>query len=389
MQSNTSSTPDRDYDFEFPSHHPSRESWENFLELNSNNNISPPSPGAAFSEILFEKPRSSPEPMEEEPHLHYSEDTNFTTYMDQHDFSQGAELPRPETPRLQNNQQENNTQFNPERSECSHCGSDEEEEEDLGSVSTKESVFSDVSSLHGDSWNFDDNFSVDQEFDLEADVRMKALEFVQDRPEEEKQYVNQVMPYLLESMKQIYQSSQLTITPEMIATIIRDLLYGKELMIGAERKILREVVEKEMDEQRSSRPNAMVTEDDLGVQRRKEKKASKGNRNTSSLNHMNENYVSNIFQFARRNYPQDKEIQKIGNERNVSALNFRNLMAARLTDDIMARKAKARMVGSGRELVGNIEYWMKAGYFDQCNDREKYILHKEKALRDLALSGHY
>jgi len=160
-------------------------------------------------------------------------------------------------------------------------------------------------------------------------------------------------------------------------------------MIGAERKVLKGLVDDEMNHMRNNRPERMVTEDDLTIQKRKEKKAHKGNRNSSNANHLNENYVSNIFQFAKRNYPEDKEIIRIGNERNVSANNFRNLMTAKLTDDLMTRKAKARIQGSGKELVGNIEYWMKDGYFEQCADREKYIMRKEKALRDLALTGNY
>jgi len=32
---------------------------------------------------------------------------------------------------------------------------------------------------------------------------------------------------------------------------------------------------------------------------------------------------------------------------------------------------------------------MSEGYFDQCNEREKYITNKEKALADLGLDAHF
>jgi len=104
---------------------------------------------------------------------------------------------------------------------------------------------------------------------------------------------------------------------------------------------------------------------------------------------MNENYVSNVFQFAKHHYKSDKDVQKIANTRNVSAKNFKALTRNYLKDTALIRKAKTRIIASGRELIGNAEYWMKAGFFDQCTEREKYIIYKEKALTDLVLDRRY
>lgn len=103
------------------------------------------------------------------------------------------------------------------------------------------------------------------------------------------------------------------------------------------------------------------------------------------MNHMNENYVSNIFQFSKQNFENDRELQRIANTRNVSAANFKKITRINLADTALVRKSKMRILNSGRELVTNIENWMNAGYFGQCTDREKYIRFKEKALSDLVL----
>lgn len=69
----------------------------------------------------------------------------------------------------------------------------------------------------------------------------------------------------------------------------------------------------------------------------------------------------------------------------MSANNFRNLTKLKMDDTLLVRKAKVRIVGCGKELVNNIEYWMNDGYFGQCTEKEKYIHNKEKALTDLVL----
>lgn len=237
--------------------------------------------------------------------------------------------------------------------------------------------------------NWESNSMMEQNFDADNELNQKVMNFVLQRPDEEKEYIKRVMPLLLSSIKQILASAPIQLNDELIGTILKQLIYGKEVMLAKERDFFRTMVGDEMNAFRESRPTTMVTEDDLNVQKRKEKRAAKGNRNTSSLNHLNENYISNMFQFAKYNYPQDKEVQRIGNARNVSATNFKKMIKPSLNDDIHTRKAKARIEGNGQELIGNIENWMTAGYFEQCADREKYIHNKEKALRDLALSGHY
>jgi len=183
----------------------------------------------------------------------------------------------------------------------------------------------------------------------------------------------------------------MSLSSEVVGGIVKELLYKKEQMISEERKVLDQMVEEDMTDVRGSRMDVKVKEEEvMSTYKRKipvNPAGSKGRKNKSNLNHINENYVSNIFQFAKRNYLEDKELQKVANERNVSALNFRRLMAVKLTDDIMTRKAKSRIVGSGRELLSNVEAYMTEGYFEQCADREKYIWNKEKALRDLALTG--
>jgi hypothetical protein len=359
-----------------------RESWENFLQFGPRANfMRRPSYENEITEMVYEKTPNSPQPM------HLEDDSQGDPYFTPMSFSEKAE-PEEETHtflpiRIQNQNEE--AVYENERSEC--CHSDMMEE--VASVSTMDSMFYTSKESDTLSYTTEDQIFGDSNFDLEAELRPKVWNFLHSRPDEEKAYILKVFPLLLEALKELYTKNFMPLTDEIVSSILKDLLYGKELMIGAERQVFRDMVDQEMTDMRNSRPDQMVTDDDLMIQKRKEKKAYKGNRNTSNLNHLNENYVSNIFQFAKRNYPFDREVQKLGNERNVSALNFRNSMAAKLTDDLMARKAKARIRGNGRELVGNIEYWMKDGYFDQCADREKYIFHKEKALRDLALTSQY
>jgi len=163
-------------------------------------------------------------------------------------------------------------------------------------------------------------------------------------------------------------------------------------MLSEERRTLNDMVDEDMNDVRGSRMDIKIKEEELmSTYKRKipVNAGAKGRKNKSNLNHINENYVSNIFQFAKRSYLDDKELQRVANERNVSALNFRKLTAVKLTDDIMTRKAKVRIIGAGRELITNVEAYMTEGYFEQCADREKYIWNKEKALRDLALTGQH
>jgi len=371
-----------------------QESWENYLQFGSNDAYNCLGSPAPLSEITYEKPREPPGPMEEE-FISFNPDA-ITYYSDQEFMSNMDEMNFPEIPETEDydyqkdfRREQQETDENQE-SQCSRCHSDEEEME-VGSISTKESLFAEFSNMDENfsSCNWDENSMNDQTFELEAEIREKVIIFANERSDEEKIYIEKVFPMLVISLKQIYATNPIPLTNDIICEILRELLYGKELMIGAERQALGRIVNSDMNHLKSARPDAMVTEDDLMIHKRKEKKSSKGNRNSSNLNHLNENYVSNIFQFAKRNYPQDREVQKIGNERNVSAANFKKLMTPRLNDDIWTRQAKARIAGNGQELIGNIEYWMKDGYFEQCADREKYIIHKEKALKDLALSGRY
>jgi len=365
-----------------------------FGQDNAFNTLGSPAP---VEEIIYEKPIEAPMPMEEE----------YITYGNEHTFSPDTYSPDGEF--FSNmGEQDYFPEFNPdenydeyvareaqreayEGSQCerSQCHSDEDELEEVGSISTMDSRFAE-SFTNGDEYtNWEANSMMEQNFDADNELDQRVMNFVLQRPDEEKEYIKRVMPLLLSSIKQIQATAPIPLTDDLIGTILRDLIYKKEMMLGEERNFLRTMVGDEMTAFRESRPNSMVTEDDLNVQKRKEKRAAKGNRNTSTLNHLNENYVSNVFQFAKYNYPQDKDVQRIGNARNVSATNFKKMIKPSLNDDIHARKAKARIAGNGQELIGNIENWMTAGYFEQCADREKYIHNKEKALRDLALSGHY
>ena len=391
MISNTHSSSFPEENYQYPPYQ-RQESWENYLQFNSEdafNTLGSPAP----VEMVFEKPTEPPAPTMEEEFVfdpstivNYTEQ-DFMSNMEEIDFSELAEMRDFD---YQKNQRTENNQYNEnETSQCSRCHSEEELEE-LGSISTKDSIFADFSNFDENfSYNWDENSVADQTFDLETELREKIVNFANERSDEEKEYIKKVFPLLMNSLKQICSKNPIQLTNDIICSILKELIYGKELMIGAEKQVLGRMANNEINYLKSARPDAMVTEDDLMVHKRKEKKASKGNRNSSNLNHLNENYVSNIFQFAKRNYPDDREIQRIGNERNVSAANFKKLMRPKLTDDIWTRQAKARISANGQELIGNIEYWMKDGYFEQCADREKYILHKEKALRDLALSGRY
>jgi len=221
--------------------------------------------------------------------------------------------------------------------------------------------------------------------DADIEWKNKIDNYLKGRRDEERTYIKEMLPHLIDSIKEATTMYTPSINQTFFESIIQNLIYGKEMVISIENKCLSKLVEKEMYELQNYRPREMIDEDDLFERKRKNKKATKGNKNHSAMNHMNENYVSNIFQFSKQNYPNDKEIQKIANTRNVSASNFKKLTKMNLKDGVMIRKAKVRILSSGKELVNNVEFWMNDGYFDQCTDREKYIHHKGKALTDLVL----
>jgi hypothetical protein len=401
-------TPPSPFSVEYDNQYTRQPTWEDFLQFNherafvshetpfiqDNGFITLEGP-APVSEIMFEKPIEAPQPMEmEEEFISYANENTFSP--DYEFFSTVGEgeyfpefNPDENYDELVARQAQQEAYNGFENSECSRCHSDEEEEE-VGSVSTMDSRFADSFLDEANSYtNWENNSVADQTFDVDNEINQKVMNFVLQRPDEEKEYIKRVMPMLLSSIRQIQAQAPIPLDDNLIGSILKELLYKKELMIGEERNFLRGMIGDEMSAFTTSRPTIGVTDDDLMVQKRKEKRAAKGNRNTSTLNHLNENYVSNVLQFAKRNYPQDKDVQRIGNERNVSAANFKKMMKPTLNDDVFSRKAKARIAGNGQELIGNIENWMSAGYFEQCADREKYILHKEKALRDLALAGQY
>jgi hypothetical protein len=401
-------TPPSPFSVEYDNQYTRQPTWEDFLQFNhehafvshetpfiQDNGFTTLEGPAPVSEIMFEKPIEAPQPMEmEEEFISYANENTFSP--DYEFFSTAGEgeyfpefNPDENYDELVAKQAQQEAYNGYENSECSRCHSDEEEEE-VGSVSTMDSRFADSFLDEANSYtNWESNSVADQTFDVDNDINQKVMNFVLQRPDEEKEYIKRVMPMLLSSIRQIQAQAPIPLNDDLIGSILKELLYKKELMIGEERNFLRGVVDDEMSALRDSRPTLGITEDDLMVQKRKEKRAAKGNRNTSTVNHFNENCVSNVFQFAKRNYPQDKDVQRIGNERNVSATNFKKMMKPTLNDDVFSRKAKARIVANGQELIGNIENWMPAGYFEQCADREKYILNKEKAIRDLGLSGQY
>lgn len=254
-----------------------------------------------------------------------------------------------------------------------------------GTVTTKEETSlnpsheSDTLSFYGET-----NYG-DTQVELHIEWRNHIENYLKGRSEDEKNYIYNNLPNIFDAIREASLIYQPTINQDMIQNIIKDLVYSKECMLLKENKLIKTIVNNEIEEISTNRPPEMIDSIDLYEAKRKNKKVIKGNINHSNLNHLNENYVSNVFQFSKFNFPEDKDVQKIANTRNVSATNFKKLTKINLDDSVMVRKAKVRIVSSGKELVSNIEYWMNDGYFDQCNDREKYIQHKEKALHDLVL----
>jgi hypothetical protein len=399
--------PPSPFSVEYDNQYPRQPTWEDFLQCNHDRTFVYETPfiqdggfttlegPAPVSEIMFEKPIEAPQPMEmEEEFISYANENTFSP--DYEFFStigEGDDFPEftPENyDELIARQAQQEAYNGYENSECSRCHSDEEEEEEVGSISTMDSRFADSFLDEANSYtNWENNSIADQTFDADNEINQKVMNFVLQRPDEEKEYIKRVMPMLLSSIRQIQAQAPIPLDDNLIGALLKELIYKKELMIGEERNFLRGMIDDEMSAFRASRPTAGIAEEDLMVKKRKDKRAAKGNRNTSAVNHFNENCVSNIFQFSKGNYPEDKDVQRIGNERNVSATSFKKMMKPTLNDDLFSRKAKARITANGQELIGNIENWMNAGYFEQCADREKYILQKEKAIRDLGLSGQY
>jgi hypothetical protein len=363
-----------------------QESWENYLKIEPENDYGRyhhargPSDGMMFEKELEPSHRMEEDFMfkNEEPHqTGLEEEFNF---LPQANCGSGHSV-------FQAQNHYKTMSCETEDSECSRFNLEPKQEEGA-SLIIKDTQFQGFVSMESDnmsSTTVDDSSSADSAFDVEIDLTKRAMKFLKAQPEEEKAYIKKILPLLLGSLKEIYKHHKLPLNDQIVGVILKELLSRKKTMMGNERQVFSKVIGNEIEDLRRYRPDEMVTEDDLGMLNRKEKIAPKGNRNASNLNHLNENYVSNIFQFAKRNYPEDKEIQKLGNERNVSASNFRKLVSTKLTDSLLTRKAKARITECAKELIGNIEFWMKDGYFEQCADREKYIWHKEKALKDLAL----
>jgi len=354
-----------------------QESWENYLDFEPRNNSALTSPAPGVPEVMFQKRPQSPQPMDEEEFVPPSAVPYYPAFDECYQYGDAENFCRES---VQTKNEDPCPEY--EASQCSKWDSDAE----VASVSTKDSAFT-AAGLENDPFSFMDHSSYPETpSDLETELMTRAMRFLVNCSDEEKQYIQKVLPLLLASLKEIYQTYQLPLDDQIVASILKELITGKGAMLGAEKEVFKQMVDDELTGVRETRPQGKVTGGELTTLTRKEKKATKGHRNTSSMNHFNENYVSNIFQFARRNHPEDREVQRIGNERNVSASNFRKLLGTKLDDDIMTRRAKARIAGNGRELVQNIEHWMMDGYFEQCSDREKYIYHKEKAIRDLALS---
>jgi len=72
-----------------------------------------------------------------------------------------------------------------DESECSRCHSEEEE---VGSISTKDSLFVYFTNVDNDNLSFtlDDTILNDQSFNLEAEMKTKVSEFMQTRSNEER-----------------------------------------------------------------------------------------------------------------------------------------------------------------------------------------------------------
>jgi len=317
----------------------------------------------------------------EEEIMPYNEKMYLSSYVDEVNFPGDADLMKPNPFRTHT---ERNGAINLEG--ASECSGQDLEQEEIGSVSTRESIISGFN-IDNDSLSvvFEDDSSGINISEIHARVKARASEITRNKSKQEKEYIEMAFPYLIFSLQEAFLKSCPTLTDDMIESALDQILEGKKATLGAEIGFIRKMLEEDIKDIQKDRPMEPIDEDDLNFNYRNTKKIFKGNKNNSNLNHVNENYVSNIFQFAKKNFPEDRELQRMANERNVSAINFRRMMKGRLTDSFLTRRAKARIIESGKELVSNVEYWMNEGYFDQCNEREKYIAQKQKALTDLAL----
>lgn len=236
----------------------------------------------------------------------------------------------------------------------------------------------------------EDNLPASNSITIESKIKTAITRILDARPREEAEYIMSIFSSLVVALDQICSKQELQYLNEaFLERMISQLIENEKNNSYNETMAIKTLVRDELRNLPLERPESMIEGEALSMNRRKVKKILKGNKNSSSLNHINENYVSNIFQFAKKYFPEDKEIQKIANERNVSAVNFKRLVRIKLGDSALAKRAKLRIKEIGKELLCHIEYWMSEGYFDQCNEREKYITNKEKALADLGLDAHF
>lgn len=131
--------------------------------------------------------------------------------------------------------------------------------------------------------------------DAEIEWQERVESFLQTRSDEERAYIKEVLPTLLESIKEASTIYAPSINGKLMETIIQNLLYTKEITLGMEDKFVKKMVRKEMDDISYNKPKERIKYDELAENKRKTKKSIKGHKNNSSMNHMNENYVSNIF----------------------------------------------------------------------------------------------
>jgi len=261
------------------------------------------------------------------------------------------------------------------------------EEEDTTSVSTKETL---VGAHHNTHTYCFEGFFEGSPQSIENEWNQALYKFTQKRPTDEKNYLSKMSHHIIDSLKaNLANNPQPVPAPIVFESIISELLYGKEMLMSKEHQLIKELVNAEITKVTSYRPKEIYGTYEKPKKKKQEKRSILGRKNHSALNHVNENFVSNVFRFAKDNFPEDKNLQKFASERGVSATNFRNLTTAKLDDDIFVRKAKVRLVASGKELVTNVEYWMQGGYFENCEDKEKYIQYKQKALSNLALDRMY
>jgi hypothetical protein len=235
----------------------------------------------------------------------------------------------------------------------------------------------------------EENLTASNSLTIEIKIKAAVSRILETKSKDEAEYIFGIFSSLVVALDQICSKQELEyLNDTFLERMISQLIENEKNNSFSETMAIRTLVQDELKNLPLERPDTIIENEALFMNRRKVKKILKGNKNSSSLNHINENYVSNIFQFAKKYFPDDKEIQRIANERNVSAVNFKRLVRIKLGDSALVKRAKLRIKEIGNELLGHIEYWMSEGYFDQCNEREKYIINKAKALVDLGLDSH-